>query len=483
MKNKLSLYTRLIGVLLLAVGCAQVPKKGGFDQVQQVVNERINVRPNWNQGAAEDPQVKEAVDRLLENELNAEGAIQIALLNNARLQARYEELGISQAELVQAGLLQNPTVFGFARFPTSSPSATNFEFGILQNFLNILMLPARQKIAAAQFEQVKAEVAHDVLQVTAEAERAYYEALGAANIKHLRSRVVAAAQASYEFALRLHGAGNISDLSLSVEQGQFEESRISLVESENQLRAAREKLTKLMGLWGGRTKWRAPDQLPDIPPKEGALEQVETLAIMNRLDLEAARKKIDTFAQTLGTTIAWRWLGDAEIGVNAERDTDRQWVVGPEISIELPIFDQRQAKISQGEALLRREISELTALAVDIRSEARWLRDKLIMQRYLIDHYKRVILPLRQRIVALTLEKYNYMLVGVFDLLAAKQQEFNAYTKYLEVVRDYWIIRADLGRAVGGRLPAVSPSADKPSALSRTPEGFESPADGQEHKH
>jgi outer membrane protein, heavy metal efflux system len=103
--------------------------------------------------------------------------------------------------------------------------------------------------------------------------------------------------------------------------------------------------------------------------------------------------------------------------------------------------------------MLRREISELTALAVDIRSEVRMLRDKLIMQRYLIDHYKRVIMPLRQRIVSLTLEKYNYMLVGAFDLLIAKQQEFSAYARYLEAVRDYWIIRADLGRALGGRLP------------------------------
>ncbi|MCK7513347.1 MAG: hypothetical protein MZV70_61135 [Desulfobacterales bacterium] len=79
------------------------------------------------------------------------------------------------------------------------------------------------------------------------------------------------------------------------------------------------------------------------------------------------------------------------------------------MALELPIFDQHHARISRGEAILRREINQLTALAVDIRSEVRELRDKLIMQRYLIDHYKRVILPLKQRIVALTLEKYNYM--------------------------------------------------------------------------
>ena len=452
-KNKLSVCSTSIGIIILMAGCVQVPKKGGFDQVQQMVNERIQLQPSWKQEAAEDRQIEEALDKLLENELTAAGAIQIALLNNARLQARYEELGISQAELIQAGLLKNPTVFGSARFPTNSPGATELEFGLLQNFLNILMLPARQKIASAQFEQVKAEVAHDVLQVTAEAEHAYYEVLGAANTKNLRFRIVEASQASYEFALRLHGAGNISELSLFIERGSFEEARIALADSENRLRAAREKLTKLMGLWGERTKWRIPDQLPDIPPKEGSLDQVETLAIQNRLDLEAARKRIDTLAHSLGTRIAWRWLGDAEVGVSAERDTDRHWVVGPELALELPIFDQHHARISRGEAILRREINQLTALAVDIRSEVRELRDKLIMQRYLIDHYKRVILPLKQRIVALTLEKYNYMLVGTFDLLTAKQQEFNAYAKYLEAVRDYWVIRADLGRALGGRLP------------------------------
>jgi len=37
--------------------------------------------------------------------------VQIALLNNKDLQATYEDLSIAQADLVQAGLLQNP-VFG-----------------------------------------------------------------------------------------------------------------------------------------------------------------------------------------------------------------------------------------------------------------------------------------------------------------------------------------------------------------------------------
>ena len=45
------------------------------------------------------------------------------------------------------------------------------------------------------------------------------------------------------------------------------------------------------------------------------------------------------------------------------------------------------------------------------------------------------------------------MLTGVFDLLIAKQKEFDNYQKYIETVRDYWITRAQIQRVVGGRLP------------------------------
>ena len=50
------------------------------------------------------------------------------------------------------------------------------------------------------------------------------------------------------------------------------------------------------------------------------------------------------------------------------------------------------------------------------------------------------------------------MLTGAFDLLMAKQQEFEAYQKYLEAIRDYWMIRADMQRSLGGKLPTQAQS-------------------------
>jgi cobalt-zinc-cadmium efflux system outer membrane protein len=48
------------------------------------------------------------------------------------------------------------------------------------------------------------------------------------------------------------------------------------------------------------------------------------------------------------------------------------------------------------------------------------------------------------------------MLLGVFELLALKQDEFHAYQGYIEAIRDYWLARADLGLATGTQLPSTA---------------------------
>jgi cobalt-zinc-cadmium efflux system outer membrane protein len=450
-------HNRYAGFLLflasVMIGCAQVPKEAGFGDVESLVGRRVDYQLRWNQGTEADREVENAIQSLLETRLTPEAAVQIALLNNSNLQTRYEELGITQADVVEAGLLENPVLFGQVRRPDKSEASNNYEFGITQNFLNILMLPARKKLSGIRFEQTKLHVADEVIRLVAEVRKSYFSALGAKHIRVLSNDITVAAESSFELARRLHSAGNIGDLDLAKEHALYEQARLDLANREAALFDAREHLTRLMGLWGPQTQWSLPDQLPDIPADEMPLEKLESMAIENRLDLAAERKEVVVLAQALGITIDWRWVGQIEVGVSTERETDRTWVTGPSLAIELPIFNQRQADIARLEAQLRRSQKRLTAQAIDIRSEVRSLRNRLILQRNVIDHYRRTILPLREKIVDLTLKAYNFMLTGAFDLLAVKQQEFEAYQKYLEALRDYWIIRADMQRSLGGRLP------------------------------
>ena len=254
-------------------------------------------------------------------------------------------------------------------------------------------------------------------------------------------------------ARRMHRAGNLSDLRLAGEQGHYEQARMDAVQSTTRVVETREQLIRLMGLWGAQTKLKLTHRLPDVPAQEITLEHLESLAINNRLDLASARQEVEVLAQALGITLDWRWIGKADVGVSTERDTDGQWVTGPSLTLELPVFNQGQADIARLEARLRQVQKRLAAQAVNIRSEVRTLRERLIMHRRMAGHYKEVVLPLHERIVQLTLQEYNYMLTGVFDLLIARQNEFDNYQKYIETVRDYWVTRSQIQRVVGGKLP------------------------------
>ena len=321
---------------IVVIGCAQVPKEAGFGDVQTLVGKRVDYQLRWNQGTEADLEVERAIEKLLGDQLTPEAAVQIALLNNPELQAVYEELGITQADVVEAGLLENPVIFGQARRPNKSEESSNYEFGITQNFLNILMQPARKKLSAIRFEQVKLRVADEVIRLVAEVRKSYFTALGAGQIRDLRNQITAAAGSSFELAGRMHTAGNIGDLDLAKEHALYEQTRLELAHSEATLLDDREHLTRLMGLWGSQINWRLPEQLPDIPVDEMPLEQLESMAIENRLDLAAERKGVEALAQALGITIDWRWVGQIEVGVSTERETDRTWVTGPSLAIELP---------------------------------------------------------------------------------------------------------------------------------------------------
>ncbi len=451
----------LAGILSLClfvagIGCARIPKESGFADVSRLVGERNPHQIRWVQGGKEDERAEAAVRALLKEELTAASAVQVALLNNPSIQTTYEKLGVTQADVVQAGLLRNP-VFGLmARFPHDPPSKTNLEFQVAQDFLDLLMIPNRKALASEQFERVKQLVANEVVDLAAEVQRVYYTVLGLRQLSHLRRLVTDAASASFEMAGRIHAAGNISDLGLAMEQAQYERSRVALAQVETDRLTYRERLTRLMGLWGNQTAWRLPDQLPAIPEDEIPLDRLESFAVTNRLDLAAARKEMEVVALALGIAMDLRWLGHVELGLSAERDSDGQWVTGPTLSLALPLFDQKQADLARLEAQLRESEHRFKAKAIEVRSEVRAARERLLGARETAAHYRKVLIPLEERIVALTLKEYNYMLAGVFQLLMAKQREYDAYQGYIEAVRDYWVMRAELERVLGGRLPGPS---------------------------
>ena len=73
-----------------------------------------------------------------------------------------------------------------------------------------------------------------------------------------------------------------------------------------------------------------------------------------------------------------------------------------------------------------------------------------------VEYYREVLLPRRARIVELTKLEHNAMVVGVFQLLQARQNEAEAQRDYIEAQREYWSARTDLDRALNGIVAQTS---------------------------
>ena len=466
----------LLASVVLLGGCS-VSRTAGHDDVARLVEQRTGQRTHWDQGTMEDAQVAEVVNKLLKDGFTRERAIEIALVNNRGLQATYEDLDVSQAEMVQAGLLKNPSLSLGLGFPLNPTTLLEVEGSIVQEFLDLLTLPLRKKIARERFNAAILRVAHQAFQVAVDVSKQFATVQAAQQVLEYRRTVAAAAQVMAELSTRQHEAGNITELALVGEKAAYEAAELERERAEIALIDARERLNRLLSLWGPQTAWTIAQPLPDPPESEPALEHLEQTALRQRLDVDAACKEVAVLMRAGNLARNFRFFGRVEVGAQGHRDPDGPQVLGPTITLDLPIFDQRQAEIARLDALRRQAERRLAAVSVDARSEVRAARVQMLTSRQIIDRYRKNLLPLRTELVELSQLQYNAMQIGPVQLLAARQQQVDTYQQYIEALRDYWSARAELERALGGR---VSPRSESSSLTS--PAEISKPKD-QKHEH
>jgi cobalt-zinc-cadmium efflux system outer membrane protein len=459
-----------LGVLpLVFVGCVSTNPKAAFDDLEKRINTRSGEHVEWTENP-ESQELASEVAKLIQTNLTAQSAVAVALLNNRSLQAGFEEIGISQAEMAQASRLRNPEIVGSWRFPDRPPSAANVGYSATADILDLLTLPARKKFAARNLEQTKLRVAHEVLRLASDVQTAFYTLQAHEQFAKRLNVVVEINEAAADLSKRQHEAGNINDLELFNQQTAYAQSRLDLAQAMAQSRADRERVNRLLGLWGGQTNWKPAEDLPALPEKELYLENIESLAVNQRLDLAAARNQAEIVASALQLKSKTRFLPGVSVGVDTERETDGQRVTGPTLSLELPLFDQGQPALARLAAQYRQAQRNFEALAINIRSEVREARDALIATRDTAEYYQKVLLPQRQRVLHETLLHYNAMQKSSYELLAAKEREQVAERGYVEALRDYWIARVELEKAVGGKLGGKTAASEKSSPEKPTAE-------------
>jgi outer membrane protein TolC len=449
--------TALALLTLTLTGCASLSPDGGFSAVEKATAERLGapVQLTWARQSADLDRIELRVRDLLARPLGIDDAVQIAVLNNRGLQAAYAELGITEAEVVQASRLPNPGI-SFGRM--TQGNEIELERGLHVNLARLIALPLVQRVEARRLEQVRTTMAMQVLSLAADTRKAWVVAVAAEESVRYSRQVMQAAEAGAELARRMAQVGNFNKLQQAREQGFYADAALALARAEQQQRATRERLTRLMGLWGDQTGFGLPERLPDLPSQPRELPDIERTALAQRLDVAAARTGAEATARNLGLTRTTRFVNVLELGLvrNTSNEAPRQ--TGWEIGLELPLFDGGGARVARAEAVYMQALHRAAETAINARSEVREAYGAYRSAWDIARHQRDEIVPLKQRISEENLLRYNGMLIGVFELLADARSQIASVHGAIDALRDFWIAQADLDMALVGK-PSLAAAA------------------------
>ena len=452
-----------LGCILLLLGglggCA--PRDAGFRSVQVLLEQRAGLDPEWRQLSG-DPAADRLVAELLVRPIGSEEAVEIALLKNADLQARFEDLGIARAQLVSASLPPNVEVEGdIGSFADDRRS--DFGFSATADLTRLLLLPMRRGIAAAGLDAVRIETGGAALEFAYDVRNAFYDYQAAEQFLELDRTVLEAAAASYDIAQRLYDAGNITALELVNERAFYEQARSEATLTEASALSHRESLNVWMGLSGNDTKWQLRGRLAE-PDQEEELPDVATLearAIEDSLDLLGLEYRYTASARQANLARAEGLLPSLRAGAQLGReDGIRQ--TGPVVSIEVPLFNQGQGRVQEARAQMRRLEQLYLARSVQIRAAVRTARNELVIATRRVAHYQDTLLPLWEQIIDETQRQYNGMQVGVFELLMARREQVRTGQEYVTALRNLWRARSRLDQILAGRLVSMSDAMGMP---------------------
>jgi outer membrane protein TolC len=204
-----------------------------------------------------------------------------------------------------------------------------------------------------------------------------------------------------------------------------------------------------------------------------ALDALERDAIASSLTLEAIRGDAEAAAGRVGLARVHSFLPSLGVGV-ATAYHDGAWDAGPALAIGLPIFGQQQGSRARANAELRRAQHEAIATAVELRAQARAVRQRVLGAHAEARHLRDVVLPQRQRIVDETLKQYNAMNASTFELLVARRDLVDAGRQYIDALRRFWRGSAEARALARGAMPRGGGAAEgepRTQAPATTSEG------------
>ena len=493
-------------VLGLAAGCSTVNPRHDYDRtakhIERATGQAAFYRPDDEKIA------RRKVEALLQGGLTVEEAVQVCLLNNPSLQAKFLDIGMARADVVQAGLFSNPSLGLALRLPAGGGLA-NIDAGIAQNIADLWQIPPRKRAAERSLEQTILEIAREAADLTADAKSAYYSTVSARKLYEITQENLVIAKELLDLAITRQkaGAGNVLDVNLS--RSLVAEGELALESTRLTASDAARALATLLGLTSEADLLVLLDPLPEAPQQPLGAEALIALARQWRLDLRAAEQAVEAaeaglqeqyrlifpefqvgvaferaqrqrqsgrklLADTARSSIANGALTAPEIQPRSERKRNKRtdFIIGPSIGLELPIFDQNQAQIAKAKFAYTQAVKALEALDRAATQEIRSALDRARTAWRMVRLYQDRFIPLAQSNLDLSREAYQAGRASFLSVLEAQRFFLDSRSRYVEAAERAAITIPTLERTIGLPFSELVNSA-RQGLESQTSDGVE----------
>ncbi len=441
----------LVASPLALAGCASFSSDGGMADVAGIAGATLRKDVVAIRTTDDIARANSATQILLRRPLSADAAVQIALLNNKGLQAAYNDLALAETTLVQDSLPPNPTI-SLSRI--AGGGGSEIERQLVGDILALATLPFRSDIARDRFRQAQLRAALATLGLAADARRAYFRAVAANELVGLLTEAKATGESTAQLAVKLGETGSISKLDQAREQVFYAETTAELATARQNAASERERLVRLMGLWGDDINFKLPGQLPTLPARPRALPTIEVDAVSHRLDLQIGRLELTALAKSVDLAEASRFVTVLELAGIDKRIHDPGSVPrderGFDVQFQIPVFDGGEVRVRRAVETYNEAFNRLTEKAVNVRSEAREAYRGYRSAYDVAAHYQREVLPLRKIISDEMQLRLSSMQVDVFALLTETRQRIASERAAIEAKRAFFLAQSELQATING---------------------------------
>lgn len=461
--SRIRLVTSLGLTAVLLSGCASFSPDAGMSVAVSAAHQSLGAGVTKIGDDADAAFTQAQVSELLKKPLTPSSAVQIALLKNRGLQAAFFELGVSEAQYVKATLPPSPR-FSLARLANSLE--LEIERQILIGLFELATTPARARVAEQRFRAAQFRTAEAVLRVGLEARRQYYRTVAANQQVNFLQQALATAETASQLANQLGETGALNKLQQAREHAFYAEVGAQLARARIQQRVERERLIRVLGLWGPNINFNLPGSLPPLPGRMLGSTELERQALNRRVDLQALRHDLSAVAAQFNLTQSTRYITDLELaaistyertisysrGDDGRLDIEREKVSrrGLEVEFEIPIYDFGESNVRLARETYMAAANRLAERAVNARSEVREAYQRMRGNYDLARYYQGRVLPLRKTIQDEALLHYSGMLVDVTQLITDARARILSNVDAINARRDFWVAATDAQAALVG---------------------------------